>query len=184
MALILNSQKNWISYSLPQTIPTHENPWSKNTKTKKHLWFPKKGGEHMGVSKNSGIPKSSILIGFSIINHPFSGFPPIFGNIHIGNLILKKYICEFQRYVMIHQGTTWYIKVPLGLLLDRASKHAAHGLAYIGLNGEVQPTGWDGRRQGSSSYRCVIWKKHEKRGWCDGGGSVQFFDSFLFYKFI
>ena len=28
-------------------------------------------------------PKSSILIGFSIINHPFWGIP-IFGNIHIG----------------------------------------------------------------------------------------------------
>ena len=29
----------------------------------------------MGVSKNNGIPKSSILIGFSIINHPFWGTP-------------------------------------------------------------------------------------------------------------
>ena len=26
---------------------------------------------HMDVSENSGTPKSSILIGFSIINHPF-----------------------------------------------------------------------------------------------------------------
>ncbi len=33
----------------------------------------------MGVSKNRGTPKSSILIGFSIINHPFWG-TPIFGN--------------------------------------------------------------------------------------------------------
>ena len=30
---------------------------------------------HMGVSKNNGTPKSSILIGFFIINHPFGGFP-------------------------------------------------------------------------------------------------------------
>ena len=37
--------------------------------------------QHRGVSKNSGTPKSSILIGFSIINHPFWGIP-IFGNIH------------------------------------------------------------------------------------------------------
>ena len=37
---------------------------------------------YMGVSKNNGIPKSSILIGFSIISHPFWG-TPIFGNIHI-----------------------------------------------------------------------------------------------------
>ena len=36
--------------------------------------------EHIyGVSKNHGTPKSSILIGFSIINHPFWG-TPIFGS--------------------------------------------------------------------------------------------------------
>ena len=37
---------------------------------------------HMGVSENRGTPKSSILIGFSIINHPFWGIP-IFGNTHV-----------------------------------------------------------------------------------------------------
>ena len=36
----------------------------------------------MDVSENSGTPKSSILIGFSIINHPFWG-TPIFRNTHI-----------------------------------------------------------------------------------------------------
>ncbi len=36
----------------------------------------------MGVSKNNGTPKSSILIGCSIINHPFWG-TPIFGNTYI-----------------------------------------------------------------------------------------------------
>ncbi len=36
----------------------------------------------MGVSKNNGTPKSSILIGFSIINHLFWG-TPIFENTHI-----------------------------------------------------------------------------------------------------
>ena len=30
---------------------------------------------HMVVSWNEGIPKSSILVGFSIINHPFGGTP-------------------------------------------------------------------------------------------------------------
>ena len=34
----------------------------------------------MGVSKNSGTPKSSILIGVSIINHPFWDTTTIFGN--------------------------------------------------------------------------------------------------------
>ena len=37
---------------------------------------------NMGVSKNNGTPKSSILIEVSIINHPFWG-TPIFGNTHI-----------------------------------------------------------------------------------------------------
>ena len=36
----------------------------------------------MDVSKNRGTPKSSILIGFSLINHPFWG-TSIFGNTHI-----------------------------------------------------------------------------------------------------
>ena len=37
---------------------------------------------YMGVSENNGTPKSSILIGFSIINRPFWGIT-IFGNTHI-----------------------------------------------------------------------------------------------------
>ena len=37
---------------------------------------------YMDVSENSCTPKSSMLIGFSIINHPFWG-TPIFGNTHI-----------------------------------------------------------------------------------------------------
>ena len=37
---------------------------------------------YMDVSRNTGTHKSSILIGFSIINHPFWG-TPIFGNTHI-----------------------------------------------------------------------------------------------------
>ena len=36
---------------------------------------------YVGVSENRGTPKSSILIGFSIINHPFWG-TPILGNTH------------------------------------------------------------------------------------------------------
>ena len=37
---------------------------------------------YLDVSKNRGTPKSSILIGFSIISHPFWG-TPIFGNTHL-----------------------------------------------------------------------------------------------------
>ena len=52
-----------------------------------HCWWDRKGENplcylYMGVSKNNGTPKSSILIRFSIINHPFWD-TPIFGNTHI-----------------------------------------------------------------------------------------------------
>ena len=48
-----------------------------------HPGFQWKMNVYMGVSKNrGGPPKSSILIGFSIINHPFWG-TPIFGNTHM-----------------------------------------------------------------------------------------------------
>ena len=43
---------------------------------------------YIGVSKNNGIPKSSIFIEFSILNHPFWG-TPILGNIHIP-------VCRFE----------------------------------------------------------------------------------------
>ena len=43
-------------------------PWS--ILTSLAMKYPK-----MGVSKNNGTPKSFILIGFSIIKHPFWGYP-------------------------------------------------------------------------------------------------------------
>ena len=51
---------------------------------------------HMDVSENSGTPKSSILVGFSIINHPFWG-TPIFGNSHISISALKFTIKNISR---------------------------------------------------------------------------------------
>ena len=45
------------------------------------------GNRYMDVSKIVGFPaKSSILIGFSIMNHPFWG-TPIFGNTHMDIVI-------------------------------------------------------------------------------------------------
>ncbi len=46
----------------------------------------------MVVSKNNGTPKSSILIVFSIINHPFWGIPN-FGNTHIFPWEIPTSIC-------------------------------------------------------------------------------------------
>ena len=44
--------------------------------------------DDMDVSENSGTPKSSNLIGFSIINHPFGG-TTIYGNTHIYRLKIE-----------------------------------------------------------------------------------------------
>ena len=46
---------------------------------------------NMGVSKNSGTPKSSILIGFSIINHAF--WVPLFLETPIRRNMLKFVHC-------------------------------------------------------------------------------------------
>ena len=54
----------------------------------------------MDVSENNGTPKSSILIGFSIINHPFWG-TPIFGNTHIGEFLCKLHH-EAEGFFSIH----------------------------------------------------------------------------------
>ena len=50
-------------------------------KNKRNTSWKVETTRNLGVSENSGTPKSSILIGFSIINHPFWG-TTIFGNTH------------------------------------------------------------------------------------------------------
>ena len=45
----------------------------------------------MDVSENGGTPQSSILIGFSIINHPF------WGTIIFGNIQISKFFLGFER---------------------------------------------------------------------------------------
>ena len=56
---------------------------------------------YMGVSENSGTPKSSILIGFSIINHPLWGTPTIYWQVHIP---MKG--CRSMIYWFIHKVIT------------------------------------------------------------------------------
>ena len=63
---------------------------------------------HVDVSVNGGTPKSSILIGFSIINHPFWG-TPIFGNPHV-----------------------WYICLHLAASLNVGKYAASHGSSSVG----------------------------------------------------
>ena len=78
-----------------------------NTHTDDHNW------SHMGVSENSGTPKSSILIGFSITHHPFWGIP-IFGNIHMvtdrenhrwSQIAAQQYTVDIRRCTTIIKNT-------------------------------------------------------------------------------
>ena len=59
---------------LEQNVPRRLGGQNGRTVTEQKWVFPKM----VGVP-----PKSSILIGFSLINHPFWGFPPIFGNTQV-----------------------------------------------------------------------------------------------------
>ena len=71
----------------------------------------------MGVSKNRDTPKSSILIGFSIINHPFWG-APIFGNTHIERVLLlfqfRLFLCR-PKYgnIQLYDSMTGPMDLPL-----------------------------------------------------------------------
>ena len=104
-----------------------------STKKKTHL-FPSTKQVYMGVSKSSGTPKSSILIGFSIINHPFWG-TTIFGNTHINvashmqnhtvclSRIISDVLCKLSGVLVERlrgdEGfVTWNCLTTIGLLWD------------------------------------------------------------------
>ena len=84
---------------------------------------------YVDVSENSGTPKSSIWIGFSIINHPFWG-TPIFGNTHVvlyRSCFLKvnngsqQTIFSFWLKILIFEPSSQKLKAIrclLGLLVD------------------------------------------------------------------
>ena len=73
---------------------------------------------HMGVSKNNGTPKSSISIGFSIINHPFWRFSPYFWkHPHVArikdlwHLFSKRgnfFPCKTVGQAFLRQKYSWY----------------------------------------------------------------------------
>ena len=62
---------------------------------------------YVGVSKNKGTPKSSILIGFSNINHPFWG-TTIFGNTNVeDNFLLNLVETVWKMAVKVSDITYW-----------------------------------------------------------------------------
>ena len=84
---------------------------------------------YMDVSKNGGTLNSSIIIGFSIINHPFWG-TPIFGNLHIYNHITHSKLdqgntLEFMinSYISGRGFNYWFPGVPCPHLVGEFSLH-------------------------------------------------------------
>jgi len=71
---LLHVHKIWRDLILSRKYEPQNKNWHRNKTEAKT--------KHMDVSKNRDTPKSSILIGCSIINHPFWG-TPIFGNTYI-----------------------------------------------------------------------------------------------------
>ena len=77
---------NWTHPGVEETSRTRAATGSLSRLRTRLPWRVGNGGipesYYMGDSQNGGTPKSSIFIGFSIINHPFWG-TTIFGNTHI-----------------------------------------------------------------------------------------------------
>jgi len=59
---------------------------------------------NVGVSKNRGTPKSSILIGFSIINHPFWGIPIVLFNGY-SDSPFQQVALPVEAYVLLPSGS-------------------------------------------------------------------------------
>ena len=82
----------------------------------------------MDVSENNGTPKSSILIGFSTINHPF------WGNLNFGNTHIQKQTSQKKIQVLGGPRYSWelhtYIpgtcECPLFLKVGNPSKQGLH----------------------------------------------------------
>ena len=75
---------------------------------------------HLDVSENNGTPKSSILIGFSIINHPFWG-TPIFGNTHF--ILYSTLSCSIQPRMPVNH---LYLQIHLGSVAARYLVYPHH----------------------------------------------------------
>ena len=88
-------------------------------------------GTHMEVSWNGGTPKSSILMGLSVINHPFWG-NLLYGNPHIIDELstsiswVEKELLVKIRPLQEHAFDTWGLK--------RGSSFCGKGSNQIGRN--------------------------------------------------
>ena len=81
---------------------------------------------YLGVSKNGDSPKSSILIGFSLIHHPFWGIP-LFGNPHL--------------YLIIFRFLPWHTAVSISFCISESLGYGGVDPSSQFLNGSSQLVG-------------------------------------------
>ena len=73
---------------------------------------------YIAVSKNRGTPKSSILIGFSIINHPFWGTPILETSIAIWSyMYIYVFIVHIDNFRM-QPTSAFLLQVPGAEFMD------------------------------------------------------------------
>ena len=116
---------------------------------------------YLGVSENGGTPKSSILIGFSIINHPFWG-TTIFGNIHFVVNEKKTGAAFFQTHqtkMYVEQILSW-----LASMRIHVPPNANMLSAFLSHGNTVESEGSCGWKQNPSwiCLRCLESKHHLK----------------------
>ena len=135
---------------------------------------------HLDVSENSGTPKSSILIGFSSINHPFWG-TPIFGNTHFLPLLFvvssalrsawKAQVlpCHSSRQSRAGRRTTWRKDPQRGCffrLLDCLIGHLKPWQPYLLKLGKND--------KDHSKTACFLWFKKETYDLIDHETDIHF----------
>ena len=129
--------------------------------------------QHMDLSENNGTPKSSILIEFSIINHPFWG-THIFGNIriisfhvifHVIKLSTRKSTISPPERSFVRQTVSWWTAFVPGSkrsleVRSATPENPTESGCVKSLEGfEMSSRWWQGsaNRQSSSTIRFVRW---------------------------
>ena len=94
--------------------------------------------EHLVVSKNRGTPKSSILIGFSIINHPFWGKTTLFLETPISSFLWVHcaHLC-YKRPEVGPFDAVW-CRGQMGMNRDEYERRC-----FVEFNLQIQPKIWD-----------------------------------------
>ena len=118
----------------------------------------------MGVSENSGTPKSSILIWFSIINHPFwsiLGYPYFWKHPLYAYMIPYMYVIDVIGQVVMARSGDFLSVTFTSADGDRPGRG---GLTWLKLRGKIGATPWNCvRPQGLKSESDSIFQEISNR---------------------